>query len=78
MAKLKFDRNLNSTLNSDENITVPNDEVWKGTVVFNESSTGYAKFNGVKIMGASSERVHSVFLGGVPAYWNPYIHWGCV
>lgn len=29
MAKLKFDRSINLVINKDDNVTVPQDEVWK-------------------------------------------------
>lgn len=32
MAKLKFDRGLKLTFKQNEKTTVPNDEVWRGTV----------------------------------------------
>lgn len=35
MAKLKFDRTLNIKTKPGEKVTVPNDEVWKGAIVYN-------------------------------------------
>lgn len=34
MAKIKFDRVLNIILKKDEIMNVPNDEVWKGALVY--------------------------------------------
>ncbi len=34
MAKLKFDRALNIKTKPGEKVTVPNDEVWKGTIFY--------------------------------------------
>lgn len=63
MAKLKFDRGLKLTFSQNEKTTVPNDEVWRGTVtgkngiILNSSSigTGNNVGNGV---------ITNVLLGG--------------
>lgn len=34
MAKLKFDRSINIKTKPGEKVTVPNDEVWKGTIFY--------------------------------------------
>ncbi|MET3616718.1 hypothetical protein ABID14_000338 [Peptoniphilus olsenii] len=36
MAKLKFDRSLNINIKLREKITVPYNEVWKGTITYSE------------------------------------------
>lgn len=55
MAKLKFDRTLNIKTEPGEKITVPNDEVWKGAIVYNSE---------LRINNNTIESVHSTSSGG--------------
>lgn len=55
MAKLKFDRTLNIKTKPGEKVTVPNDEVWKGALVYNSE---------LRINDNTIESVHSASSGG--------------
>lgn len=56
MAKLKFDRTLNIKTEPGEKVTVPNDEVWKGALVYNSE----LRINNITTI----ESVHSASSGG--------------
>lgn len=62
MANLKFDRKLNSTLKKDESITVPANEVWKGTIISGRDSTIEYEINGISKFGG--QEPCNIFLGG--------------
>lgn len=55
MAKLKFDRTLNIKTKPGEKVTVPNDEVWKGAIVYNSE---------LRINDNTIESVHSASSDG--------------
>lgn len=39
MAKLKFDRSIKISLDKDDRVDVPKDEIWKGTLICGDASS---------------------------------------
>lgn len=69
MAKLKFDRVLNIKLKKDEIMNVPNDEVWKGALVYSsEISINEMSIQSVNSLANTRYMVSPIFpnimLGG--------------
>lgn len=70
MAKIKFDRVLNISLKKDEIMNVPNDEVWKGALVYgSEISINEMPIQSVNSLASTRYMVSPIFpnimLGGV-------------
>lgn len=71
MAKIKFDRVLSITTKPGEKITVPSDEIWKGSVLY--TSTLYVNGNFIESIYSASSNGKYLFnpilpntiLGGV-------------
>lgn len=63
MAKLKFDRNIKISLNKDDRVDVPKDEIWKGTLICGDASS--IEYNPIDYGSAYSSRIYSnAMLGG--------------
>lgn len=62
MTKLKFDRTVNLNLESSDTATVPNNEVWKGSLF---TAGSYAEVNGKNIETKNNASVPVLTLGGV-------------
>lgn len=61
MAKLKFDRTVNLNLESNDTVTVPNNEVWRGSLF---TAGSFAEVNGRNIETKNNASVPVLTLGG--------------
>lgn len=63
MAKLKFDRNIKISLNKDDKVDVPKDEIWKGTLICGGTSS--IEFKTIAYDSVYSSGIYSnAMLGG--------------
>lgn len=68
MAKLKFDRSINISIDDSEGTTVPRDEVWKGTLAgtFERQFLNSIEISGQKqYVGNRADSTYYGILGGV-------------
>ena len=76
MAKLKFDRIVRIVTRTQEKIIVPDDEVWKGTMGWNDN----LYLNDITVAdGSQNNRIApNVILGGCSNLWKMHHYRGCV
>lgn len=76
MAKLKFDRIVRIVTRTQEKIIVPDDEVWKGTMGWNDN----LYLNDITVAdGSQNNRMApNVILGGYSNLWKMHYYRGCV
>lgn len=74
MAKLKFDRTVNLNLESNDTVTVPNNEVWRGSLF---TAGSFAEVNGRNIETKNNASVPVLTLGGCNTQGNVLFHRGC-
>lgn len=74
MAKLKFDRTVNLNLESNDAVTVPNNEVWRGSLF---TAGSFAEVNGRNIETKNNASVPALTLGGCNTQGNVLLHRGC-